>query len=151
MSDGRTGGVLVDDHLLLPVLLGREPAALRPDGGPLATTGLWYHRLCRALADTTVTAAMSRRLGEAPAGVAAASVQAVLDLPDAVELVSLRDLAPPMALLVADGVHLNLLSLEAVAAAEHLGAEIVLAETDENPTLLAACRDRDIPHRLLAA
>ncbi|HMQ28358.1 MAG TPA: hypothetical protein PKA98_20385, partial [Acidimicrobiales bacterium] len=99
MSDGRTGGVLVDDHLLLPVLLGREPAALRPDGGPLATTGLWYHRLCRALADTTVTAAMSRRLGEAPAGVAAASVQAVLDLPDAVELVSLRDLAPPMALL----------------------------------------------------
>lgn len=150
MTPGGAGGVLVDDHLLLLVLLGREPTELRPDGGPIATTGLWYHRLCRALADTTVTGAMSRRLGNAPPTVAAASVQAVLDLPEEVGLVSLRALAPPMATLVAEGVHLNLLSLEAVAAAEHLGAEVVLADAAENPSLLAACTERGIPHRILA-
>lgn len=150
MTTSHEGGVLVDDHLLLLVLLGQEPAALRPTGGPLATTGLWYHRLCRALADTTVTGAMSRRLGDVPASIAAASVQAVLELPDDIGLVSLRDLAAPMAALVAGGVHLNLLSLEAIAAAEHLGAAVLLAEDDENPALLQTCADRGIPHRLVA-
>jgi len=46
--------VLLDDHLLLRVLLGNEPASLRPRGAALATTGLWYHRLCRALTNEFV-------------------------------------------------------------------------------------------------
>jgi uncharacterized protein GlcG (DUF336 family) len=54
-----------------------------------------------------------------------------------------------MARLVDDGVRLNLLSLEALTAAEHLNAELCLAVVDENPQLLAAARDRDTPTRLI--
>jgi len=41
--------IIIDDHLLLAVLLNEEPANLRHPGEQVFTTGLWYHRLCRAL------------------------------------------------------------------------------------------------------
>jgi hypothetical protein len=145
-----SGGVIIDDHLLLQVLLGNEPAALRPTGGELVTTGLWYHRLCRALADRTVTGSMSRSLGDVDAHIATGAVRSVVELPDTIGLVSLRSLGWPMAALIADGVRLNLLSLEALAAAEMLGAEICLAEVDENPTLLVAAAERGIAVRLVS-
>jgi len=63
--------LLVDDHLLLRVLLDDEPPDLRPKPAGLHTTGLWYHRLCRALADRTVVGALSRSLGGVDAGHAA--------------------------------------------------------------------------------
>lgn len=130
--------VLVDDHLVLRVLLDEEPAGLRPPGTRIATTGLWYHRLCRALADQTVIGAMSRRLGAVADEVAASTVAAVIDLPDTVELVSLRTLGWPMAELIAAGARIDLLSLEALAAARHLAADICLAEQDSNEPLLEA-------------
>jgi hypothetical protein len=130
--------VLLDDHLLLRVLLDDEPPTLRPGGATIATTGLWYHRLCRALADDTIIGSMSRRLGAVDDAVATDVVGAVIELPDTVELVSLRELAWPMAELVHTGVRLNLLSLEALAAARQLGAEICLAERDANGPLREA-------------
>ena len=45
---------VVDDHLLLRILLDDEPQGLRPGGGRLFTTGLWYHRLCRSVGDRSV-------------------------------------------------------------------------------------------------
>ena len=48
------------------------------------------------------------------------------------------------------GIRLNLLSLEAVAAARHLGAEICLAAADDNKPLVDAARRLDIPVRRLA-
>ncbi len=104
----------------------------------MATTGLWYHRLCRALADDTIIGSMSRRLGAVDDAVATDVVGAVIELPDIVELVSLRQLAWPMAELVHTGVRLNLLSLEALAAARQLTAEICLAEQDANGPLREA-------------
>lgn len=142
--------VVVDDHLLLRVLLGDEPATLRPPGARIFTTGLWYHRLCRAVAHGAVTGAMTRLLGRTEPSVAAAVVRAVTGLPDHLGLLSLRDLSWPMARLLADGVALNLLSLEALAAAGHLGAELCLARTDDNRPLLRAAASRDVPARLLA-
>lgn len=146
MSDGP---VVLDDHLLLRILLEDEPAELRPGGARIFTTGLWYHRLCRSLSNRTVAGVFSRPLGNADPAVAAAAIEAVTQLPDSVELVSLRDLAWPMARLVDQGVRLNLMSLEALAAAEHLEAELCLAIADENPPLLEAARDRSRPLRLL--
>ena len=70
-------------------------------------------------------------------------------LPDSIDLVSLRELAWPMARLVDDGVRLNLMSLEALAAAEYLAAELCLAVADENPPLLAAAQARTIGISLL--
>lgn len=133
---------LLDDHLLLTVLLGDGDQLPAPR--PLATTGLWYHRLARALLVPSVTGAMSRRLGGIDEALAGEVVAATTALPDDVELVSLRTLAGPMAQLVADGVRLNLLALEAVAAAEHLGATVHLAGADVNPQLVRAAEQRGI-------
>ena len=147
MSDKR---YIVDDHLLLRILLDDEPQALRPYGGRVFTTGLWYHRLCRSIADRSVVEVLSRALGRVDPPVAAAAIEAVTRLPDSIDLLSLREVAWPMARLVDDGVRLNLMSLEALAAAEHLEAELCLAAADENSPLLAAARTRITPVRLLA-
>ena len=80
---------------------------------------------------------------------AAAGIEAVTRLPDSIDLLSLRELAWPMARLVDDGVGLNLMSLEALAAAEHLNAELCLAVADENPPLLATAQARTRAVRLL--
>lgn len=141
--------VVVDDHLLLRVLLDEEPAALRRPGTRLFTTGLWYHRLCRAVGRPQTTGAMSRLLGNATPTVAADAVRAVTTLPEFVGLISMRQLASPMARLHGDGVRLNLMSLEALAAAEQLDAELCLAVADENPPLLEAARRRRRPTRLV--
>lgn len=130
--------VLVDDHLLLRLLLDDEPTDLRVAGTAIATTGLWYHRLCRALSDQAVIGSMSKRLGLVTDDVAAGVLASVIELPDNVTLVSLRTLGWPMAELVHAGARLNLLSLEALSAARHLAAEICLAEQDDNQPLLAA-------------
>ena len=140
---------VVDDHILLRILLDDEPPELRPGGARVFTTGLWYHRLCRSLGDRSVSGVFSRALGRAEPTVATGAIEAVTRLPDSIELVSLRELAWPMARLVNDGVRLNLMSLEALAAAEYLEAELCLAIADENPSLLAAARARSASVRLL--
>jgi hypothetical protein len=134
---------LLDDHLLLHVLLAGDEEHVV--AGPVATTGLWYHRLGRALLASPVMRAMSRRLGDVDDDLAAGVIAAVTTLPDEIELLSLRDLAGPMARLVAEGSRLNLLSLEAIAAAEHLGARICLASDDLNAPLVREARHRGVP------
>jgi len=133
--------VLVDDHVLLRVLLDDEPPTLRPAGTAIATTGLWYHRLCRALADKSVVGSMSRRLGAVEDAVASKVVGAVVGLPDTVELVSLRSLGLPMGQLIHVGARLNLMSLEALVAARHLSAEVCLADAYDNLPLRAAATE----------
>ena len=143
--------VLVDDHLLLEVLLGREPTALRPGDARIATTGLWYHRLCRAVIDSTVVGSMSRRLsGLAPAA-ASAVIASVVRLPEGVEMVSLRTLGWPMAELLSGGLRLNLLSLEAIAAARVIDAEICLAPADRNEALIDAAHTLGLNVRTVQA
>jgi hypothetical protein len=92
---------------------------------------------------------MSRSLGKVDARIANAAVRAVIELPDTIGLVSLRSLGWPMASLITDGLRLNLLSLEALAAAEMLDAEICMAEADNNPTLLEAASLRGVSVRLV--
>jgi hypothetical protein len=139
--------VLVDDHLLLRVLLGDEPPKLRPPNTAIATTGLWYHRLCRALADEKVIGSISRQLGAVDDPVASAVLGTVIELPDTIELISLRTLSWPMAELVHSGARLNLLSLEALAAALRLSAEVCLADVDDNPPLRTAATEFGITVR----
>ncbi len=134
--------VVVDDHLLVRILLDDEPTDLRPAGGRILTTGLWYHRFCRAVVVPAVAGTLSRSLGSADPELGAAAIRAVVDLPDTIDLVSLRDLAWPMAGLLADGVRLNLLSLEALAAAEHADADLCLAPADDNRPLRSAAEAR---------
>jgi hypothetical protein len=146
-----SGNIVIDDHLLLRILLDDEPADLRPDGATIFTTGLWYHRLCRALTNTTVSGVLSGALGSADPALGARAVQAITDLPEAIRLTSLRELAWPMAALLADGVRLNLMSLEALAAAEYLGADICLAAADDNPQLVGATAGRAVSVHLISS
>jgi hypothetical protein len=141
--------VLVDDHLLLRVLLDEEPPELRPAGAQIFTTGLWYHRLSRALVNRRVTGALSRLLGPVDPLTAAGAVRASITLPQTIGLLSLRNLAWPMARLLDQGVRLNLMSLEALAAAEQLDALLCLAIEDGNRPLLAAAEARGVPALLM--
>jgi hypothetical protein len=141
--------VVIDDHVLLDVLLGSEPAGLRGAGARLHTTGLWYHRLCRAVTRPEVVGALSRRLGNVDDNVASMAARAITTLPDEIGLISLRDLAWPMAVSVKDVGPLNLLSLEALAAAEHLAAGLRLTKQAPNPPLVAAAAVRGVPLRLV--
>ncbi len=141
--------VVVDDHLLVRILLDDEPTDLRPAGGRILTTGLWYHRLCRAVAVQAVTKTLSRSLGSADPELGAAATRAVVDLPHTIGVLSLRDLAWPMAGLLADGVRLNLLSLEALAAAEHAAADLCLAPADDNRPLRSAADARGTRCRIV--
>jgi hypothetical protein len=54
-----------------------------------------------------------------------------------------------MAALISGGVRLNLLSLEALAAAEHLGASLALSAADHNAPLLDAARSRSVAVRTI--
>ena len=137
--------------MLLAVLLGREPTALRLSDTHIATTGLWYHRLCRAVIDSTVVGSMSRRLsGLAPAA-ASAAIASVVRLPADIEMVSLRTLGWPMAEVLSGRSRLNLLSLEAIAAARVLDTEICLTPADRNESLMDAARTLGVSVRIIEA
>ncbi len=131
-------------------MLGEEPPALRPTGGRIFTTGLWYHRLCRSLGNRSVSGVFTRALRGAEPEVATSAVAAVAGLPEWVGMVSFRELGWPMARLIDDGIRLNLMSLEALAAVEWLGGELCLAVVDGNPPLLSAAEERDVRVRLVA-
>ena len=141
--------LLLDDHLLLGVLLNDEPTSLRPAGAALATTGLWYHRLCRALADDAVIGPMSRRLGGVDDTVAADVLGAVVDLPDTIELMSLRTLGWPMGSPRRRGSISISYRLRRSPAAHHLSADICLAQADENAPLRAAAKHSGVTIRTI--
>ena len=71
----------------------------------------------------------------------------MIELPESIGLISMRTLAWPMADLLASGVRLNLLSLEALAAAEHAKAALCLAADDDNAPLRAAAERRGVEVR----
>jgi hypothetical protein len=135
---------LLDDHLLSAALLGPSPLRLQDGSDRWFTTGLWHHRLCRAVTNRAIVGRLSRRLDHLPPDDLAGFQRQLLDLPPTIGLVSLRHLAWPMAQLLDQGVRLNLLSLEALAAAEELGATICLAPEDENPPLVEAAEARGV-------
>lgn len=93
---------------------------------------------------------MSRRLGGLTASAAAEVITTVIRLPPSIELVSLRALGWEMAKLLTRGLRLNLLSLEAIASARYLDAEICLANTDPNHPLVEAARNIGLPLRFVA-
>ena len=66
-------------------------------------------------------------------------------------MVSLRTLGWPMAELLSGGLRLNLLSLEAIAAARVLDAEICLADADLNGALIDAARTLNLNVRTIPA
>ncbi len=139
------GRVVIDDHLLRDVLVGRRSAdldGLASDG--LATTGLWLFRLCSSWADPTVSGKLS-----APVAAMSPELQALfrarlVALPDKIKVLSLREMAWPMAELRTrhrgEGRNLSAAMLEVLAAAHRFGAGIAVAALDVGPNLQDAAR-----------
>ena len=139
--------VLLDDHLLRDWLAGPDAAlrhAIRRDS--LATTNLFYARLCKSAAGQHGGAL----LGGWDADERGALIAALVALPDEFEVVPMRDVAWRMGQLIAEHRGLSTLSSEAVAAAEYLGARVLVSSRDISPGMRDACRSLQLGHATLA-
>ncbi len=114
---------LIDDRVLSALLQGGAPPD--PDQ-PVYTTGCWYVRLCQTALSSTVSGTLSSSFAELPPKLVPRALHSLLELPEEIGLVSLRTLAPLIGRLRSRHRQLNLLSIEALAAALHLNAQVYL-------------------------
>jgi hypothetical protein len=138
--------VVLDDHLLRD-LVARGDARLLDAlaDEPVATTNLWYARLCKGAA----RAADGALLRGWPTDERRALVAALVALPDEIQIVPMRTLAWKMGELVADHGGLSTLGAEAVAAALALDARIFVSARDDGPGIRACCRAVGVPYESL--
>lgn len=135
---------LVDDRRLGAILRGGP--APDPDA-EVFTTGSWYVRLCQAvLAAASRPGKLSGPLADLPEPTRSRAIEALLELPDTIGLVSLRDLGPTIGRLRARH-QLNILGMEALAAAVHLDAHVYLSSS--SPKLEAALVAEDLATTVL--
>lgn len=133
--------LLIDDRLLVAHLVG-APLAL-PEHDSLATTTYWYYRACRAAVaggsgqlSGPFRALDAPRQGEA--------IAAMLRLPDHIGLPDPRRLVPEMVAVHRRHPHLNLLNIEAAAAARLLAAHVVLSPPTAEGVLPAVLNNESI-------
>ncbi|MCU1372921.1 MAG: hypothetical protein JWO68_207 [Actinomycetia bacterium] len=117
--------VVLDDRLLIEELLVGLPARRRR--GPLHTTSYWYFRACRA-AVLGGSGHLSGPLEGLGPGQREAAILSLLELREEIALPDPRAAVPAMARLAARHPRLNLLNLEAAAAAQLLSATVWLSE-----------------------
>jgi hypothetical protein len=128
--------VLLDDHLLRDWLARRDSALVDAvDGEPLATTNLWYARLCKSAARSTGGALLG---GWRPSE-RRALIAGLVGLPDEISVVAMRQLAWKIGELVADHNGLSTLGAEAVAAALNLDARVLVSARDDGPGIRRCC------------
>lgn len=124
---------IVDDRLLGTILRGESPPR---SGAPVFTTGCWYVRLCQAVFGATERlGALSAPFATLPSALQRRATAALLELPPDIGLVSMRELAPLIGRL-RQRHQLNMLGMEALAAAVYLDADVVLSAP--SPRLQAA-------------
>lgn len=117
--------VLLDDRLLIEELLAGIPRTAADVW--LSTTSYWYYRACRA---ATVGAGghLSGPFERLQRAQQARAILSLLELTDDIALPDPRATVPVMADLSTRHTRLNLLNLEAVAAARTLSATVWLSE-----------------------
>lgn len=145
--------VVIDDHLLRDVLTGNRPPDLEGIATSLATTGLSLFRLSSAWAAPGVVGKLT-----APVAALSADQQEVfrarlVALPNEIEVLPLRQLAWPMALLQhrhrSEGRPLSAAMAEALAAAQALGGAIAVSSQSVGPNLKAAPEQDRVPFTIL--
>ncbi len=136
---------LVDDQVLSDVLRGATPRPLRR--ADLFTTGYWYVRLCQAvLGRSNAPGVLSAPFLNLPNEFRERAMAAVMELPEEIGLISLRELAPLIGGLRRHHV-LNILGMEALAAAKRLDAKVFLS--GPSPRLEAALAFEDLSVQFL--
>jgi hypothetical protein len=115
---------LIDDQLLSGVLRGFPPPRQEAS---VFTTGYFYVRLCQAvLASDTSAGVLSGPFASLPDVLRERAIRALLELPEDIGLVSLRELAPVIGRLRRQ-YDLNILGIEVLAAAVYLDADVYLS------------------------
>jgi hypothetical protein len=140
--------ILLDDHLLRDWLAGPDRelrTAVRRHS--LATTNLWYARLCKSAASIPGGGPLLRHwdLDER-----AALVSALVAVPEKFEILPMRHLAWRMGVLISEHSGLSTLGSEAVAAAEALAARVLVSSRDDSPGIRASCRAVGLHYETLA-
>ena len=131
---------LIDDQHLGAVLRGQPPRVLASK--ELYTTGYWYVRLCQAVLGAQGRAGvLFRPFVDLPDEMRERALAAVLELPADIGLLSLRELGPTIAQLRQHH-QLNILSIEALAAATRLQANVYLSAP--SPRLERALRSANL-------
>ena len=140
--------VVVDDHLLRDVLAARTPRTLEQlaDDRPLATTNLYYVRLCKSAASAK---SVGRLLGNWPEEQRRALMGTLVALPDDIVVLPMRDLAWDMAEVAAAYGGVSILGAEAVVAARRLGATLCVSADDDGPGIRAAAKGVGVRYRAI--
>jgi hypothetical protein len=138
--------VLLDDHLLRDWMARRGEALVRGIGeDDIATTNLWYARLCKSAARATGGALLSgwgdreRR----------ALIAGLVALPDEIGITPMRALAWRMGELIADHQGLSTLGAEAVAAAMAVNGRLLVSARDDGPGIRRCCESLRISYTAL--
>jgi hypothetical protein len=119
--------LLVDDQVLSDVIRGDGRAKRWALDTTIYTTGYWYVRLCQAALNVAGRpGVLSGPFAALPPDRREQALALVLQLPDEIGLVSLRQLAPVIGRLRARH-QLNILGMEALAAAVLLDAAVALS------------------------
>jgi hypothetical protein len=138
--------VVLDDHLLRDWMAHQDRALKRAVGrNDVATTNLWYARLCRSAA----RAAGGALLGDWAETERRALVSALVALPEEITVVPMRNLAWKMAELAADYTGLSTLGAEAVAAAVELNARVLVSARDDGPGIRTCCAANNVRYDAL--
>ncbi|GAC1517976.1 MAG: hypothetical protein NVS1B12_07920 [Acidimicrobiales bacterium] len=138
--------VLLDDHLLRDWMVGPDTALRRAVGRhDLATTNLFYARLCKSAAATTGTALLGGWNPEERTAIAASLVA----LSPEFTIVPMRELAWRMGVLVSEHTGLSTLGSEAAAAAQALSATVLVSARDASPGIRRCCDALRIPYKTL--
>lgn len=128
--------VVLDDHLLRDWLARRDQAlTVAIAGDSVATTNLWYARLCKSAARAVGGTLLGGWSGEDRR----ALIAGLVALPDDIVLVPMRHLGWRMGELVADHPGLSTLGAEAVAAALDLSARVLVSARDDGPGIRRCC------------
>ena len=128
--------IVLDDHLLRDWVARRDDALQEAvNNEQVATTNLWYARLCKSAARAEGGALLSgwgtkeRR----------ALIASLVALPDDIVVVPMRRLAWRMGELAADHTGLSTLGAEAVASALELDASVLVSARDDGPGIRQCC------------
>jgi hypothetical protein len=136
--------VVLDDRLLVEELL----TGMRRPGVQLHTTAYWYYRACRA-AVLGAGGHLSGPFRELQPLEQQRAIGAMLQLPENIGLPDTRQLVPLMVDVAGRHPHLNLLNLEAVAAARALAATVWLSPEAANGVLPPVLDDEHLAWRTI--
>jgi hypothetical protein len=137
---------VLDDHLLRDVLadeIGSPLARLLATHAP-CTTNLYLFRLCKSV----VSARGGQLTGSWTQEQRIALGRKLVEVSSSVEIVPLHILAMRMAE-IADVQRVSMLGAEAVAAAEHLDASLVVWLGDDGPAIRAAAKASRVTYRTI--